>query len=243
MLPGQNELIQAVLAANPHTAVVLNSGGGLNIASWVDHVPVLLHAWYGGEEGEHALADVLTGKVNPSGKLPISFERSLTDNPSTKAYYPRANTVDVPYSEGVFVGYRHFDLTSTKALFPFGFGLSYTTFAMDHLSVRDHGGGSVTVDFDVRNTGNVAGDEIAQVYVGEESAPLQRPVKELKGFRRVHLAQRQRTHISIPLDSRSFSYWDTTTHDWKRDTGGRFKVFVGDSSMDLPLESELTLMR
>jgi beta-glucosidase len=243
MLPGQNELVAAVLAANPHSAVVLNSGGGLNIASWVDRVPVLLHAWYGGEEGERALADVLTGRVNPSGKLPISFERLLDDNLSARNYYPKANTVDVPYSEGIFVGYRNFDRASTKALFPFGFGLSYTVFAMDHLSVQDHGGGSVTVDFDVRNTGKVAGDEIAQVYVSEQNAPLARPVKELKGFRRVHLAPREMTHVSIRLDSRSFSYWDTVSHDWKRDVGGHFKVLVGDSSVNLPLESDLTLSR
>jgi beta-glucosidase len=241
MLPGQNELVEAVLAANPRTAVVLNSGGGLDIASWVDRVPVLLHGWYGGEEGEHALADVLTGRVSPSGKLPISFERSLADNPSTKNYYPKDKTVDVPYSEGIFVGYRNFDRSSTKALFPFGFGLSYTTFAMDHLSVQDHGGGSVEVDFDVRNTGKVVGDEIAQVYVSEQNAPLPRPVKELKGFRRVHLAPGEKVHVSVLLDSRSFSYWDVTTHDWKRDAGGRFKVLVGNSSLDLPLELELTL--
>jgi len=230
LLPGQNQLIETALAANPNTIVALNGGGGMDINAWVDQVPALLHTFYGGEEGGHALADVLRGAVNPSGKLPVSMERSLQDDATYNTYYPKPGSNDVTYSEGVFIGYRHFDNSSVKPLFAFGYGLSYTNFAFSGLKVESSDPNNVKVGFDVRNTGARDGDEVAEVYVGEVSPPLPRPVKELKNFTRVHLAVGQSRHVELTLNSRAFSYWDVTTHGWNRDAG-KFNVYVGDSSI------------
>jgi beta-glucosidase len=240
LLPGQNELVEAVLAANPRAIVVLNGGGGMDISRWVDRVPALLHVWYGGEEGGHALADVLRGTVNPSGKLPISFERHLEDNVTFKTYYPKPDSVDVPYTEGLFVGYRHFDASSVKPLFPFGFGLSYSTFSFGGMEVKDLGLGSVRVSFTVSNTGRRAGDEVAQVYVGEVGPPLARPVKELKAFQRVHLAAGQSQVVQFVLPPSAFSYWDVHTHSWTEDSA-RFKIYAGDSSASVSLQSTVAI--
>jgi beta-glucosidase len=241
LLPGQDDLVQSVLATNPKTIVVLNGGGGLDISRWVDRVPALLHVWYGGEEGGHALADVLTGLVNPSGKLPISLERRLENDSTFNTYYPKPGTVDVIYSEGIFVGYRLFDASTVKPLFPFGFGLSYTSFIFANLEVKDQGQGTVRVSFDVRNAGKQFGDEVAQLYVGEVAPPLPRPVKELKSFERVHLAPGQTKHLEMTLSARAFSYWDVVTHDWKRDPA-KFTFYVGDSSTALPLQQTISLI-
>jgi beta-glucosidase len=240
LLPGQDELVEAVLAANRNTVVVLNGGGGMNISRWVDRVPALLHVWYGGEEGGHALADVLRGAVNPSGKLPISFERRLQDDATINSYYPKTGTVDVPYTEGVFVGYRHFDMSQDKPLFPFGFGLSYTSFHFSAMHIKDEGQGNVRVSFNVANMGHRAGDEVAEIYVGEVSPSLPRPVKELKAFQRVHLEEGESQSVELVLPARAFSYWDVVTHSWKRNAG-KFRISAGDSSASLPLEQVITL--
>jgi beta-glucosidase len=241
LLPGQDDLVETVLAVNPKAIVVLNGGGGMDISRWVDRVPGLVHVWYGGEEGGHALADVLAGTVNPSGKLPISFERRLEDNAAFSSYYPKPGTVDVPYTEGVFVGYRHFDVSPVKPLFPFGFGLSYTSFSFSHMQVKDEGHGNVRVSFSVSNTGKRTGDQVAEVYIGEDSPSLQRPVKELKAFQRVHLAAGQSQTVEFVLPARAFSYWDVATHAWKRDAAARFNIYVGDSSASVPLQQAITL--
>jgi beta-glucosidase len=240
LLPGQNELVEAAIAANPRTIVILNGGGGMNISAWVDRVPALLHTFYGGEEGGHALADVLLGTINPSGKLPVSFERQLADDSTFDTYYPGTGTVDVPYAEGIFVGYRHFDRSAVKPIFPFGYGLSYTSFDFSHLTIDATDPSNVVVAFDLRNTGDRPGDEVAQLYVGEVAPPLPRPVKELKSFQRVHLGAGQGQHIVLQLPTRAFSYWDTTRHGWKRDNG-QFRIYVGDSSVAVPLQQTISL--
>jgi len=241
--PGQDELIKAVLGANPHTVVVLTAGGSVDTSQWIDRTPALVQAWYGGSEAGRALASVLLGKVAPSGHLPISWERRIGDNPAVANYDEAPGTRDANYREGIFLGYRHYDRSPTKPLFPFGFGLSYTSFSFSHLSVTPgeaKAGDPISVSFDVRNTGRRAGADVAQVYVGDPSASVPRPVKELKAFARVALAPGESRHVALTLDRRSLAYWDVASHDWKVDPG-KFVIYVGDSSADVPLKAEFTV--
>jgi beta-glucosidase len=240
---GQEELIRAVTAANPHTVVVLTAGGSVDAQDWIDRTPALLQTWYGGQQAGNALTKILFGEVDPSGKLPISWEKKIGDNPTYKDYYELPGTRDIKYSEGVFLGYRYYETSAVKPLFPFGFGLSYTTFAFSNLSVSPKAAsstGPIDVAFDVKNTGSVAGAEVAQIYVGDPSAMVKRPKMELKGFSRVMLQPGEVRHVTATLDKRSLAYWDTTTHAWKVDPG-KFVVYVGDSSENVPLQQSLTV--
>lgn len=235
---GQEQLIRAVAEANPHAIVVLTSGGSVATADWIDKVPTLLQTWYAGQQAGNALSKILFGDVNPSGKLPISWEKKLEDNPAYKNYYELPGTKDVKYSEGVFTGYRYYETSSIKPLFPFGFGLSYTRFAFSNLSVTPasaSASGPITVSFDVKNIGSRAGAEIAQVYVGDPSATVPRPKMELKAFSRVMLSPGEGRHVTTSLDKRSLAYWDVNSHGWKVDPG-KFVVYVGDSSENVPLQ-------
>ena len=242
--PGQEALIKAITAANPHTVVVLTSGGSVATSDWLDHVPAFLEAWYGGSEAGTALADVLTGRVNPSGKLPITWWKRVQDNPTWNNYYEPAGSRDVYYREGVFLGYRAYGHNGQAApLYPFGFGLSYTTFAFSNLSVSPttaSPNGPITVSFDVKNTGKRAGNEVAEVYISDPSATVPRPEVELKGFQRVTLGPGEATHVSFKLDKRSLAYWDVKSNGWKVDPG-TFVVSVGDSSENLPLKEKFTV--
>lgn len=173
----------------------------------------------------------------------MSFEKRIEDNPTYKNYYPLTGTHDVKYAEGLNVGYRYYDKSQVKPLFPFGFGLSYTTFAFHNLTVVPDSAAAdspVTVGFDIENTGSRSGAEIGEVYVGDPSAKVERPVKELKGFTRLSLNPGETKHATITLNRRSFAYWDTTTHGWKVDPG-KFVIFVGDSSVNTPLQKDLTI--
>ena len=241
--PGQDELIQAMVAANKNAIVLITSGGGVDMSAWLDRVPALVQAWYPGQEGGTALADVLFGKVNPSGRLPVTFERRWEDNPVHDNYYPAADSKVVVYKEGVFVGYRGYERNHTKPLFPFGYGLSYTTFAYGNLAVtpaktKD---GRVRVAFDVTNTGSRAGSDVAQVYVGDTHAKVPRPPKELKGFAKVSLAAGETRHVTVDLDRRSFSYYDVAGKQWHA-APGEFDVLVGRSSEQIELSGKVALM-
>ena len=186
--PGQNELINQIADLNKNTIVAVTSGGGVDMMPWIDHVPALFQTWYAGQEGGTALAELIFGEANPSGKLPITIEKRWEDNPAHDTYYPKGADKKVPYTEGVFIGYRGYDKSGVKPLFPFGYGLSYTTFAYKNLSVSSpSASGDVEVHFDVTNAGNRAGAEVAQVYVGDRHSSVPRPVKELKGFSKVNL--------------------------------------------------------
>lgn len=240
---GQDELIKAVLDVNRKTIVLVISGGGVDTNQWLSRTPAFLQTWYPGQEGGRAVAQILLGYVNPSGKLPISYERHIEDNPTFKNYYPTPGTKDIHYNEGIFVGYRYYDKSKTKPLFPFGFGLSYTTFEFSNLSVTPAQAGSndpITVSFYVRNIGKRTGAEVAQVYVGDPSATVPRPVKELKGFSRVELKPGETRQLSVKLDRRSLAYWDVEGKAWKVDPG-KFTVYVGDSSANVPLKADLTV--
>jgi len=240
LLPGQDELINQIAAANKKTIVVMTSGGGVDMSSWVDHVPALLEAWYPGQEGGTAAAQLLFGEFDPSGRLPISIERRWEDNATHDSYYPKAGTRKVEYTEGVFVGYRHYDKSTVKPLFPFGYGLSYTSFGYKNLTVSSASTNEVTVAFDVTNTGSRAGADVAEVFVGDQHAPVPRPVKELKGFAKVMLNPGETKNVTVTLDRRAFSYYDVKTHTWTV-APGDFDVFVARSAADIELTGKATM--
>ena len=255
---GQDALAEAILAANPHTVVTLTGGGGMDVERWIDKAPALLHLYYPGQEGGRAAAELIFGSHNPEGKLPVSFDRRWKDNPSYNWYYgiPGGNTVlhgpgddgkgqdytieQIKYGDKLMVGYRYWTTTGKHPLYPFGFGLSYTTFSFSNLQApaTAASGSTVTVSFDVTNTGSVEGSEVAQVYVSDPSATVERPERELKGFDKVELAAGETRHVSIDLDARAFSYWSEATHGWKIDPG-EFVVRVGDSSENTPLSADV----
>jgi beta-glucosidase len=236
----QDQLVESVAAANPHTVVVVKSGAPV-LMPWVDHVPSIVEAWYPGEEDGNAVAAVLFGDVNPSGKLPVTFPRSASDVPAhTPQQYPGVNGTAV-YSEGLQVGYRWYDSQDIAPLFPFGYGLSYTTFAFSNLQVTPTlaPNGHVTVGADVTNTGARAGAEVAQVYVTDPSS-VGEPPKQLKGFSKVSLAAGQTQHLTFTLDERAFSTWEPAAQQWSTHDG-RYTVSVGDSSRSLPLHAAVNV--
>jgi beta-glucosidase len=240
--PGQNELIQEMVAANKSTVVVLTSGGATDMAAWLEAVPAVIQAWYPGQEGGTALAEILLGNVNPSGRLPVTFERRWEDNPVHDSYYPEPGTKRVVYKEGVFVGYRGYERNGTAPLFPFGHGLSYTTFQYGNLAVTPGTSkdGKVRLAFDVTNAGSRAGADVAQVYVADTHAKVPRPPKELKGFAKVSLAPGETRRVTVDLDQRSFSYFDVRTKQWRADRGD-FEILVGRSSAQIELRGRVTL--
>ncbi len=245
--PGQDALIRRVAAANRNTIVVITAGGAVDMSGWVDRVPVVLQAWYPGQAGGTALAEILFGEVNPSGHLPATFERRWADNPVHDSYYPTSGTLKVPYAEGVFVGYRGYDKSGVKPLFAFGHGLSYTTFGYANIAVSAAAGSTAadpryTVAFDVTNSGARAGATVAQVYVSDTHASVARPAKELKGFSRVELKPGETRRVTVPLDLRSLAWYDVAGKQWRADAG-TFTVRVGGSSADLPLSAPLRLER
>ncbi|GIH15406.1 glycoside hydrolase family 3 C-terminal domain-containing protein [Rugosimonospora africana] len=238
----QDQLVSAVAAANPHTVVVVDSGAPV-LMPWVEAVPAVVEAWYPGEEDGNALAAVLFGDVNPSGKLPVTFPRTEADLPAhTPQQYPGVNGT-VAYSEGLRVGYRWFDAQNIAPLFPFGYGLSYTSFRYSHLKVTPVLGthGSVTATVDVTNTGTRAGADVAQLYLTDPAAAGEPPL-QLKGFQKVQLAPGQTRHLSFTLDQRAFSIWNSAAQDWTT-VDGRYTVSVGDSSSNLPLRAPVIATR
>lgn len=238
--PGQNELIKAMLAANKNVIVVVTSGGGVDMREWVDQTPALLEAWYPGQEGGTALAQLLFGDYSPSGKLPVTFDRDWKDNATHESYYPSDGTKDVKYTEGIFLGYRHYDKVGMKPLFPFGYGLSYSTFKYSNLKVTGDDSSSVQVSFDVTNTGNRDAADVAELYVSDGHASVPRPPKELKGFSKVWLKSGETKTVSLTLNPRSFSFYDTDSKGWKVEPG-EFGILVGDSSEDVALHGSVKL--
>jgi beta-glucosidase len=240
--PAQEELIRAMTAANRNTVVVVSSGGNFDMQGWLDRVPALVETWYPGQEGGAALAEILFGDTNPSGRLPATFEKRFEDNPVFDSHHAKPGTRRILYTEGVFVGYRGYEQSGIKPQFPFGYGLSYTTFRYSDLAVtpektRD---GKVSVSFDVTNTGTRAGADVAQVYVGDGHAKVPRPPKELKGFAKVTLAPGESRRVSVELNRRSFSYYDVKAKQWHAEPGV-FRILVGRSSADIQLSAPLTL--
>ncbi len=234
---GQDELILTVAEANPNTIVVVNAGGNVEMTRWIDRVEGVLMAWYPGQEGGHAIADILFGRVNPSGKLPVTFEARLEDRSSFACYHDENNDQRVPVADGIFAGYRHHDRTGVSPLFPFGHGLGYTTFAYENLRLSSKTlprGGTLTISFDLVNTGEPAAAETAQLYLGDEEASVPRPAKELKGFVKVFLKPGERRRVKFPLDETALRFFDMRLHDWKAEPG-RFIVHIAASAADIRL--------
>ena len=223
---GQDELLAKVAAANRHTVVVLMSGGAVEMP-WLRKVPAVVEAWYPGMEGGNALAAVLFGDVNPSGKLPFTMPKKLADSPAhALGAYPGKDGVE-EYKEGLLVGYRWVDAKNIEPQFPFGYGLSYTTFA--YSNARFDG---ATLSVDVKNSGSVQGSEVVELYVEPVNPRLPRPVKELKGFTKVSLKPGETKSVEIPLNSRSFSFYDPEKKSWVAESGA-YKLLVGSSSRDI----------
>ncbi len=247
--PAQDELIEAMAAANKNTVVVINSGGNVDMNGWLAQVPALIETWYPGQEGGTALAEVLFGDVNPSGRLPVTFERRWEDNPVSDSYYPAAGTNKVVYKEGVFVGYRGYEKKGTKPQFPFGYGLSYTSFKYGKLAVTQGvtKGGSpeswwAEVSFDVTNTGKRSGAEVAQVYVSDTHSKVPRPAKELKGFSKIELKPGETKRVKVMLNERALSYYDVGAKQWRAEPGN-FEVIVGPSSAQIELRGKINFSR
>jgi beta-glucosidase len=229
-------LISAVAAVNPHTIVVLNTGGPA-VMSWIGQVAAVLEMWYPGEEDGNAAAALLFGDVDPSGKLPITFPTSLAQIPTqSPTQYPGVNGTEV-YSEGLLVGYRWYDAKGLTPLFPFGFGLSYTTFHLSglHLSTS---GPTVSVSYRLTNTGSRAGADVTQVYVGDPPAAGE-PPQQLKGYQKVSLDPGQSQVVTVSLPASAFSYWDTATSAWAI-APGAYTIRVGDSSAGEPLVGQIS---
>ncbi|HSZ17601.1 MAG TPA: glycoside hydrolase family 3 C-terminal domain-containing protein, partial [Terracidiphilus sp.] len=239
---GQDELIAAVEKANPHTVVVLNTGDPVTMTKWIDKTPALVDMWYGGQEGGHALAAILFGDANPSGKLPVTLPKRYEDNPAA-ANYPGKN-LEVHYAEGIYVGYRYYDTKNVEPQFPFGYGLSYTQFAYSDLKLQkvEFAGKNPIWNFTahVRNTGARAGAEVVELYVHDGHAKIDRPAHELKGFQRVELEPGETKAVEFSLDGAALSYWDPAMKAWHADPG-TFEIEVGASSRDIRLRAPLKL--
>ena len=240
---GQTDLLDALLEKNSNVIVVLNAGGGVDMTPWLDRVRAVIMAWYPGQQGGQAVAEILTGKISPSGKLPFTIEKRLEDNPTYGSYHTNVdmsmfNTPykRVEYNEGIFVGYRGYERNGTEPLFPFGYGLSYSRFEYANLSAEEDGG-VWTIAFDVTNTGDCDAAEVVQLYVSDLEASVPRPVKELKGYEKIFLKKGQTKRVEIELGRDAFSYYDAVERHGFVVEPGRFEVLVGASSEDIRLRT------
>lgn len=238
--PLHNRLVQEVLKVNKNVVVVLSGGASVEMP-WANDVTAIVNEFLTGQAAGSAVCDILYGKVNPSGKLAETYPLALEDNSSAN-YFP-GTSVSVEYREGIYVGYRYYDKVNKPVLFPFGFGLSYTTFEYSDIklsanSIKDTD--TVTVSYKVKNTGDRDGAEVTQVYVSDVESTIYRPVKELKGFKKVFLKAGEEKEVSIELDKRCFAFYNVDAHDWQVESG-EFKILVGASSRDIKLEATLNV--
>jgi beta-glucosidase len=239
----QDILIRNVANKNPRTAVILFCGGNVDMSPWLDKVPVLLHAWYPGQEGGRALATLLFGEVPPSGKLPVTFEKAFADNPAAANYPSRDGGKTANYAEGIFVGYRGYDHFGIEPRFPFGFGLSYTDFEYSDMQISSSTaavGQPIEMKCQIKNIGDRPGAEIAQLYVHPIEPRVERPPRELKGFSKVWLDPGEKKEVTFVLDPDAFKYFDSSTHQFKMDAG-RYQLEVGASSRDIRLSQPVEL--
>jgi len=243
---------------NSNTIVIVTSGSGIRMTDWSSKAKAIIYAWYGGQIGNVALAEIIAGKTNPSGKLPITIEKDFKDSPGY-GYIPLGEKLytgwnsdaenahkvyNVYYTEGVFVGYRWYESRNIEPLFPFGYGLSYSTFEYSNLNVskeKFNDKDTLTVTFDVKNTSNIEGKEIAQLYVHDVKCSAPRPVQELKGFKKIDLKPGETKTVTLKLDKKDFSFWNPATKGWLAEKGA-FILNVGSSSADIKLKKEVDLL-
>lgn len=254
----QDKKVKECVNNNSNTVVIVTSGSGIRMTDWNDKAKAIIYAWYGGQIGNKALAEIIAGTANPSGKLPMTIEREFKDSPGY-GYIPEGETLytgwhneeekahpvyDVHYNEGIFVGYRWYEKKNVEPLYPFGHGLSYTTFEYSDLKVSEEKfdeGDVVTVSLTVKNVGKNKGLEIVQLYVQDVECSVPRPVKELKGFQKVDLEPGQSKTVVISLDKKHFSFWNPETRGWFAEKG-KFVIRVGSSSRDIRLKKEIELL-
>jgi beta-glucosidase len=245
--------VMETVSKNPRTIVVVNTGGGIQMTNWSQKVAGILYSWYVGQNGNTALAEILSGKTNPSGKLPISIEKKFQDSPGAN-YIPQGeklykgwsedNNMEHPvnnceYKEGVFVGYRWYEAKKIEPLYPFGFGLSYTKFEYSNLKIFGlPGKNSFAITFNIKNIGNVDGAEIAQLYVQDIESSVPRPVKELKAFKKIVVKPGETVNVSMHLNNVDFAYWNVKTNGWTVEPG-KFNILVGSSSKNILLKQKL----
>lgn len=241
---GQDHLIEEILKVNPNTIVVMVAGSPVQMSTWSSKAKAIVWCWYAGMEGGTALAEVLLGKVNPSGKLPETIPMELMESPAHK-FGEFGKTDSVTYHEGVFVGYRYYDTYQVEPNFCFGHGLSYTTFEYDNLEVsytETNEDVSVKIEVTVRNTGNRDGAEIVQVYVSDKESSVKRPVHELKGFTKVFLTAGEEKRVAVQLNKKAFGFYDINAKSFRAEAG-EFEIQVGSSSRDIRLTSSLVLTK
>lgn len=237
----QDKLIEAIAKVNKHTVVVLTTGSPVLMNGWIDKVDGVVEAWFAGEQIGTAIAEVLLGEINPSGKLPMTFPVRWEDCSACDTYMKEDGTTR--YKDGIYVGYRHFEKNRITPLFPFGFGLSYTTFQYSGLNLSSReirAGGTITVSFKVKNTGKSKGQEVAQLYIADLDSTIDRPVKELKNFQKISLNPGEEKSVSWDIDEQSLKYFDPTAREWT-DEKGDFELLVGSSSEDIRLKEKFTL--
>ena len=258
MPDADEKAVTRAVGLNPRTVVLVNSGGGIQMTGWNDQAAAIVYAWYPGQSGNKALAEILCGEVNPSGKLPITIEKRFQDSPASHGYLPQGATLysgwgpdndmsqpihDVHYEEGVFVGYRWYEAKKIAPMYAFGYGLSYTTFAYKELKLSSPelaDESRLSVEFTLTNTGQVAGAEVAQLYVAPVASSMPRPGKELKGFAKVTLAPGESQVVRIRLTRRDFAFWDVKSHAWRAEAGA-YRILVGGASNSTPLEARVSL--
>ena len=254
-----NNAIKRIAGLNDNTVVVLYTGGGKNISSWNDEVEAILYSWYPGQIGNKAIAEIIAGKTNPSGKLPITIEHDFKDSPGYP-YIPEGEELytgweldfdmdhpihDVDYTEGIFVGYRWYEHKNIEPLYPFGYGLSYSTFEYANLMTSAESynrGEDVLVKVDITNRSEVAGKETVQLYVKDLEASVDRPVKELKDFRKVELQAGETKTVHFTLLDRDFAFWDENKREWIIEPGN-FEIQVGASSADIRLKNAIITLK
>lgn len=237
----QIDLITSVVKANPKTIVVLQSGAPVLMDTWVAQIPALLQSWYPGQEGGNAIADIVFGDVNPSGKLPVSWLKRWEDSPAYGNYPGKDGIVN--YAEGIYVGYRHFDTRHIDPQFPFGYGLSYTDFTYSDLKLstgKISQNEQLQVSCTIENSGAMAGAEVVQLYVTDEKASVDRPEKELKGFQKIYLQPGEKKEITFKIDTTALAFYDTKIHDWIAEPG-KFQVLIGSSSRNIKLQKRFEL--
>lgn len=252
-----NQEIKHLLSLNKNTIVSISSGSGVNMSQWNKEVGALLYNWYPGQVGFRAFAEIVAGKTNPSAKLPITIEKKFEDSPGY-GYTPKGSELytgwdqdhriidpihDVVYEEGVFIGYRWYENKNIEPLYAFGYGLSYTTYAYSNLRLAQkviHSGSALHLSVDVENTGKMDGQEIVQIYVRDIESSIPRPVKELKGFQKVHLTAGSKKTVDFTLVDRDFSFWDVETQDWKLEPG-IFEILMGSASNKILVQAQLEI--
>ncbi len=232
----QDELVKAVLNSNPNTIIVLIGGLPVDITEWVDDAPAIIQGWYAGSEAGNVFADILFGDVNPSGKLPFTFPKKLEDSPAHKiGEYPGDDDLNVEYREGIFVGYRYFDTYNVEPQFAFGHGLSFTTFNYKSLELSDNklnAGGNITASVTIENSGMRPGSETVQLYIEDVESSVKRPVKELKGFKKISLNPGETAKIEFVLNEESLAFYDEVENKFRTETGS-FKIHIGSASNDI----------